>query len=80
MTKQLAIQAYRNFCDTCESPETRIGYVKSLRYFMKYLQIEPERYDKLLEKDAATTQMNIVDYIRFLRKDHSSGTVAVYLE
>jgi integrase len=79
MTEQLAIQAYRNFCDTCKSPETRIGYIKSLRYFMTYLQIEPERYDQLLEKDAVTTQMNIVDYIRFLRKDHSSGTVAVYL-
>jgi hypothetical protein len=43
MTEQLAIQAYRNFCDTCKSPETRIGYIKSLRYFMTYLQIEPER-------------------------------------
>jgi hypothetical protein len=37
---------------------------------MNYPQIEPERYGKLLEKDAATIQMNIVDYVRFLRKDH----------
>jgi hypothetical protein len=46
---------------------------------MSYLRVPHDAFDKLLEKDPATILMDITDYIRFLRKDRSSGTVSTYL-
>jgi hypothetical protein len=71
--------AYRSFVDTCRSPATRISYVKALRYFMSYLRIPPDQYDKLLEAPTGIIQENIADYIRYVKKNHSSATVSGYL-
>jgi hypothetical protein len=69
MTEQLAIQAYRNFCDTCKSPETRIGYIKSLRYFdaanpeiwssLKRMPNEPHSEQYVFEKLAYYKKNNL---------------------
>ena len=64
--------AYRTFVDTCRSPATRTSYVKALRYFMSYLRLPPDRYDKLLEPPTGIIQENIVDYIKYVKRDHST--------
>ena len=64
--------AFRNFIQTCKSPETRHAYIKALYRFMDYLQIPRSEYDKLLEKDPKIIQMDICDYITFLRENHAS--------
>jgi integrase len=46
---------------------------------MSYLRLKPDAYDKLLEKDTATIQMDITDYIRSLKAGHSSGTISAYV-
>jgi hypothetical protein len=43
--------AYRNFVDTCRSEATRRVYIKALHYFMGYLRLPLQAYDKLLDKD-----------------------------
>jgi hypothetical protein len=71
-TKQLAAAtlAYRNFVDTCRIQATRTSYVKALHYFMDYLQLDKNDYDKLLppDKDPKLIQMDICDFVSFLRK------------
>jgi integrase len=64
--------AFRNFSQTCKSPETRGTYTKFVNRFMNYLQIPRGEYDKLLEKDPKIIQMDICDYITFLRQIHAS--------
>jgi site-specific recombinase XerD len=57
-------------------------YIKALRYYMHYLQLSPEAYDKLLvlaDQDSKLTQMNICDYVSFLRKQKSPATVSAYI-
>jgi site-specific recombinase XerD len=71
--------AYRNFVDTCRSEATRSVYIKALRYFMGYLRLPSQAYDKLLDKDQKSIQMDICDFITFLRKEHSSATVTLYV-
>ena len=39
---------------------------------MDYIQIPRSEYDKLLEKDPKIIQMDICDYITFLRENHAS--------
>ena len=46
---------------------------------MSYLRLPPDRYDKLLEPPTGIIQENIADFIRYLKKDHSSATVSGYL-
>jgi site-specific recombinase XerC len=46
---------------------------------MGYLRLPPEAYDRLLDKDPKSIQMNICDFITFMKKDHSSATVTLYL-
>jgi integrase len=81
VTEQLSLSAlaYRNFVDTCRTLATRRVYVKALRYFMDYLHLSPEAYDKLLDQDPKVTQMNICDYVSFLRKHKSPATVSAYV-
>jgi site-specific recombinase XerD len=46
---------------------------------MSYLKLPPGAYDKLLDKDPKTIQMDICDFITYLRKrGNSSATVAGY--
>lgn len=48
---------------------------------MSYLRLAPEAYDKLLEQDLKTAQMNICDYISYLRKQKTAAhkSVGVYV-
>jgi hypothetical protein len=60
--------AYHNFVDTCRSQATRRVYVKALHYFMGYLRLSLQAYDKLLDKDPKFIQMDICDFITFMKK------------
>lgn len=74
--------AYRNFIDTCKSQATRNLYTNGLKYFMTYLRIPPttEGYDRLLKIDVKTIQMNICDYVTYLRNNGKShSTVSAYI-
>jgi integrase len=72
--------AYQTFINTCRSPVTRELYVKGLRYFMTYLRIPAGEYDRLLEKDPKLIQMDICDFVTFLRKKgNSSASVSAYV-
>jgi integrase len=48
---------------------------------MSYLRLTPDQYDKLLEQDPKITQMNICDYISYLRKQKIAAhkSVGVYV-
>jgi hypothetical protein len=54
-------------------------YSKALQYFMSYLRLSQQDYDKLLDKDPKSIQMDICDFVTFMKKEHSSATVALYL-
>jgi site-specific recombinase XerD len=78
MSEQVSSLAYHNFVNTCRSHVTRRHYIKSLEYFMKFLKIND--YYGLLKSDPKVIQMNICDYIVFLRsKNASSKTISVYV-
>jgi integrase len=80
MTEQLASLAFRNFAQTCRSPQTRHGYTVALHYFMSYLKLEHTEYDKLLDKEPKLIQMDICDYVLHLKeKQLSAATVSMYL-
>ena len=70
--------AYRNFVNTCRSPVTRKHYTKSLEYFAKFLKLDD--YDRILEMDPKLLQMNICDYVVFLRSNNlAPRTIASYV-
>jgi site-specific recombinase XerD len=78
--EQITSYAYQQFINTCRSPMTRQHYVKALHYFMIYLHIPLDAYDKLLEKDPKHIQMDICDFVTYLRKKElSSASVSVYV-
>jgi hypothetical protein len=60
--------AYRNFIHSLRSSFTKINYVRSLGYFMGYLKIDCNDYEKLLSPpDAKLIQSNIIDFLVYLR-------------
>jgi integrase len=65
--------------ETCRSPATRRMYSKALKYFMSYLRLSPKDYDKLLDKDPKAIQMDICDFVTFMKKEHSSATMTLYV-
>lgn len=70
--------AYRNFINTCRSPVTRKHYTRSLEYFMKFLKLDD--YDRILDMDPKLFQMNICDYIVFLRSNNlAPRSIASYV-
>lgn len=73
--------AYRNFIDTCRTPATRLMYDKALRYFMPYLRLPPDGYDRLIDVDHKIIQTNIVEYVSYLKKSGviAPRSIAVYL-
>lgn len=78
MSAQVSSRPYHNFINTCRSPVTRKHYVKSLEYFMRCLKID--NCDKLLELDPKLLQMNICDYIVFMRsKNLAHQSIAAYV-
>jgi site-specific recombinase XerD len=76
-----ATAAYRNFIETCRSPATSESYSKTLKYFMSYLRLPPQAYDRLLDKDPKIIQMDICDYVIHLKKSGivASRTIQAYL-
>jgi integrase len=66
---EISKEAFRNFADACRSSETRTVYTQSLHYFMDYLRLSQDDYDKLLPptKDPRTIQNDIRDYIKYLK-------------
>lgn len=46
---------------------------------MDYLKIDRHQYQKLLEKDPKLIQMDICDFILYLKKDRSSSAISVYV-
>jgi hypothetical protein len=50
-------------------------YSKALGYFMSYLRLSPGDYDRLLAKDPKSIQMDICDFVNFMKNEHSSSTV-----
>lgn len=81
--KQVSALAYHNFIETCRSPATRDVYLKSLHYFMDYQKIShmtDDQYEKLLEKDPKLIQIDVCNFITYLRKKNlSSAAVSVYV-
>jgi integrase len=67
--------------ETCKSKATKKVYVKALHYFMGYLRLSPQAYDKLLppERDTKSIQMDICNFITYIKKQHSSATVTLYV-
>jgi hypothetical protein len=61
------------------TPSTRYLYKKALQYFLSYLELGPDDYVKLLDMDTKLAQMNICDYISYLRsqKNLASQTVII---
>ncbi len=80
----VAEHAYREFVDSLEkSPATRTPYVQALHYYMDYLGISRDGYDKLLDKDPKIIQMNIGDFIKSLGKKGrglSYATISTYAD
>jgi integrase len=79
VSEQLSALAYRNFVETCRTVATRQTYIQALRYFMDYLHLPHEAYHRLLDQDPKVTQMNICDYVSFLRKQKSPATASTYV-
>jgi hypothetical protein len=72
--------AYRNLANTCRSPATRQVYTGALNYFMTYLQLQKGDYDKLVQRDPKTIQMDICDFVSYMRgSGRSYAVVSVYV-
>lgn len=70
--------AHNNFINTCRSPATRTLYKRGMEYFMKFSKLDD--YDRILDLDPKVLQMNICDYIVFLKsKGLSSRTISSYI-
>jgi integrase len=78
--EQMSSYAFQTFVNTCRSPITRQQYVKGLHYFMAYLHLPLDAYDRLLDKDVKIIQMNVCDFVVHLRKKGlSSASVSAYV-
>jgi len=72
--------AYRNLANTCRSPATRQVYTGALNYFMTYLQLQKGDYDKPVQRDPKTIQMDICDFVSYMRgSGRSYAVVSVYV-
>jgi len=78
-----AATAFRNFVKACKTPDTRTVYTMGLHYYMDYLGVPREQYDKLLppEKDSRTIQMDIRGYATYLSQEQkrSYATISTYV-
>ena len=78
--QEVSSLTYHNFTQTCRSPSTRRIYEVGLHNFMDFLKIPYDAYDRLVEKDHKLIQMDICNFITYLRqKDCSSSSVSTYL-
>jgi site-specific recombinase XerD len=78
MLAQVSSRSYHNFINTCRSPVTRKHYVRSLQYFMSFMKIDD--CDKLVDLDPKLIQVNICDYIVFMRsRNLAPQSIAAYV-
>jgi hypothetical protein len=77
--EQTPLLAFGNCICTCRSRATRVTYQRSLHYFIDYLKIDRNEYEKLLTIDPKLIQMNNCNFVLSLRKDHSSFVISVYV-
>jgi integrase len=69
-----------NFLNACKTAATRILYGKGLDYFMDYIKLGREEYDKLLERDPKLIQMDIIRFINHMKqKNNSYATISGYV-
>jgi hypothetical protein len=72
--------AYRYFVDTCRSEATRETYITALHSFMDYLKLHLDAYERLLDKDPKLIQMDICDFITYMRRrGNASASVSTYV-
>ena len=55
--------AFRNLTETCKTNATLILYKKALRAYMRFLHLEKDQYDKLLDKDPKFIQEDVIGFI-----------------
>jgi integrase len=79
MTEQLSSTAKDNFLHSCKTADTLRLYQMVIRYFMDYLKLGREEYDRLLEKDPKLITIDICHFITWLSTTHSPATIAAYV-
>jgi integrase len=78
-------QTYRNFIGSLSSPVTRKSYKQTLRYFCRYVNVEEDNYDALLEwidsRVKKLLESDLIEYILHLKdiKKLSPNSVSAYL-
>jgi integrase len=79
VTEQLSSTSKDNFLRTCKSAATREIYQKAIHYYMNFLKVGYEDYDKLLEKDPKLIQMDICEFITDYSKKVAPASVSSYV-
>lgn len=77
--KLTAQEVYRRFISSLPSEVTREYYHRWLHYFMDWLQIDWEEYDRLLDYDPRMLQSKIIDYVIWMKdeKKLSSSSIKI---
>jgi len=72
-------ELYRRFNSSLPSEVTREYYHRWLHYFMDWLQIDGEEYDRLLDYDPRILQSKIIDYVIWMKdeKKLSSSSIKI---
>lgn len=72
-------ELYRRFISSLPSEVTKEYYHKWLHYFMDWLQIDREEYDRLLDYDPRMLQSKIIDYVIWMKdeKKLSSSSIKI---
>jgi integrase len=76
----LSQAAKDNFLNAIKRAATRILYQKGLDYFMDFMKLGREEYDKLLAMEPKLIQMDIIRFINHMKnKNNSYQTMAAYI-
>ena len=77
--KLTAQEVYRRFISSLPSEVTKEFYHRWLHYFMDWLQIDKEEYDRLLDYDPRMLQSKIIDYVIWMKdeKKLSSSSIKI---
>ncbi|HZD36081.1 MAG TPA: hypothetical protein VE130_12825, partial [Nitrososphaeraceae archaeon] len=72
-------EAYRRFISSLPSEASKNIYSTWLHYFMDWMRIEREEYDRLLDHDPRMLQSKIIEYTIWMKdeKKLSSSSVKV---
>ena len=72
-------EVYRRFISSLPSEVTKEYYHRWLHYFMDWLQIDREEYDRLLDYDPRMLQSKIIDYVIWMKdeKKLSSSSIKI---